>query len=236
MLFADFLTHCHHDAFPADHGAQAQSNRHRDLDPGRNKFGRAVEGVFIQLKRIHIGFDQAQTMILIDQAQGFSGQIHIVADIARGIRRYRVDRTETGHVNRDLPDQIGQGHSRHRCRLRFMEKRRDGRTRVGNRGLLSAQHNRLVIEHRGSFFRVSRKMCDFRGRNRVIQGIYRRHRADQDQHDQAHAFLTIIRTMSKTDAGAGQDQQQPDPERWRLIALGRFIQSRDFNQGLGQQQ
>ena len=48
--------------------------------------------------------------------------------------------------------------------------------------------------------------------HRAVERIGRRHRADQDQHDQPHALLTVIRAMEEADAGAGQDQQAADPE------------------------
>ena len=46
-----------------------------------------------------------------------------------------------------------------------------------------------------------------------IQRVSRGHRADQDQHDEAHAFLPVIRAVREAHAGAGQYQQSPDPGR-----------------------
>ncbi|MNC77161.1 hypothetical protein D3C75_1290530 [compost metagenome] len=46
MTFADFLTNGDHDAPPADHGAQPQSNSYHHLDPERNKAGGAVQIAF----------------------------------------------------------------------------------------------------------------------------------------------------------------------------------------------
>ncbi len=58
-------------------------------------------------------------------------------------------------------------------------------------------------------------MCP--GRNGVVQRISGRHGADQDQHDQTHALLSIVRAVGEADAGAGEDQQPADPERRRLV-------------------
>ena len=44
-----------------------------------------------------------------------------------------------------------------------------------------------------------------------IQGIRAWQNANEDEHDQAHAFLPVIGPMGETDAGAGQDQNTPDP-------------------------
>ena len=44
-------------------------------------------------------------------------------------------------------------------------------------------------------------------RHGAVQRIGRRHDADQDQHDQAHALLAVVRAVREADAGAGEDQQ-----------------------------
>ncbi len=61
-------------------------------------------------------------------------------------------------------------------------------------------------------------------RHGAVERVGRRHRADQDQHDQAHALLAVIRAMGEADTGAGEDQQAADPERRRLVALRRLIE------------
>ena len=43
VLLADLLAHGDDDALPAHHGAEAQSDGNRDLDPGGNVLGRVVE-------------------------------------------------------------------------------------------------------------------------------------------------------------------------------------------------
>ena len=63
----------------------------------------------------------------------------------------------------------------------------------------------------------------------AIERIGRRHGADQDQHDESHAFLAVVAAMKETHAGAGQDQQAANPERRRLVALRLFVQRRDLD-------
>ena len=43
MRLADLLADGDDDALPADHGAEAERDRDRDLHPGRDELGRAVE-------------------------------------------------------------------------------------------------------------------------------------------------------------------------------------------------
>ena len=64
------------------------------------------------------------------------------------------------------------------------------------------------------------------GRGREVERVGRRHDADQDQHDQAHALLAVVRAVGEAHAGAGQDQQAADPERRRRLAFGRLVERR----------
>ena len=72
-------------------------------------------------------------------------------------------------------------------------------------------------------------------RQRLVEGVGRRHGADQDQHNEAHALLPVIRAMGKADPGTGQDQQAADPQRRRRPSLGRLVQRRIADQQLRQQ-
>jgi len=51
------------------------------------------------------------------------------------------------------------------------------------------------------------------------EGIGQRHRADQDQHDQSHALLAIVRAVCKRHARAGQHENAANPPRRRMVAL-----------------
>ena len=53
--------------------------------------------------------------------------------------------------------------------------------------------------------------------------------ADENQHDQAHAFLSVVRAVEEADAGAGENQQAADVERRRLGAFGSLVKLRIFN-------
>ena len=49
-------------------------------------------------------------------------------------------------------------------------------------------------------------------RHRPIERIDRGHRADQDEHDQAHALLAVVRTVCERHAAARQDEERSDPQ------------------------
>ena len=61
----------------------------------------------------------------------------------------------------------------------------------------------------------------------AIQRVGRGHGADQDQHDEAHAFLAVVRSMREAHARAGQHQQSANPQGRRLVALGLLVERRD---------
>src|SRR4029077_8350452 len=69
----------------------------------------------------------------------------------------------------------------------------------------------------------------------MIQSVSRRNRADQDQHDQTHSLLTIVRSMEETDAGASEDQQATDIKRRRLGSFGGAIKLLIFDESLCQE-
>ena len=100
---------------------------------------------------------------------------------------------------------------------------RHGRTRITD----NAEAGALCGNHDGGGRRRLLKLLDLRGRQRAVERIGSRYSADQHQHDQAHAFLAVIRAVRKADAGAGRDQQATDPQRRRLIAFRGLVEEPD---------
>src|SRR5580698_7671613 len=70
----------------------------------------------------------------------------------------------------------------------------------------------------------------------VVERVGGGNGADQDQHDQAHAFLSIVRAVEKADAGAGEDEQAAYVERWRGFAFGSGVEFGIFDEGFGEQE
>ena len=64
------------------------------------------------------------------------------------------------------------------------------------------------------------KSCTSAGRDGAVEGVGGRNGAYEDEHDEAHALLTVVRAVREAHAGAGEHQQAADPERRRLVALG----------------
>ncbi len=82
--FADFFTHGHHDALPAHHGAQAEGDGHGDLHPQRNKACGIVDLLLEQLQ-LALGISvEIADLVLVHQANGFAGQVHVVTHVAYG--------------------------------------------------------------------------------------------------------------------------------------------------------
>ncbi len=61
-------------------------------------------------------------------------------------------------------------------------------------------------------------------RHRAVQRVGGRQRADEDQHDEAHALLAVIGAVEERHQAAGQDQQAANPGWRRLGGVGRRIQ------------
>src|ERR1700678_2627191 len=62
--------------------------------------------------------------------------------------------------------------------------------------------------------------------DRVVQRVGSRYRSDEDEHDEAHAFLSVVRSVRITDTAAGENQQKPNIERRRSTPLGSLIKAR----------
>ena len=58
----------------------------------------------------------------------------------------------------------------------------------------------------------------------MIHGVSGRQDADQDQHDQSHALLAVVRAVPEADAGAGQHQQAANPQRRRFVLFRGLVQ------------
>ena len=73
-------------------------------------------------------------------------------------------------------------------------------------------------------------------RQRAVQRIGGGHRADQDQHDEAHALLAVVRAMGEGDARAGEDEQAANPPGRRRLALRLLVKLGLAHDELHQQQ
>ncbi len=67
----------------------------------------------------------------------------------------------------------------------------------------------------------------------AVQRVRRRHRADENQHDEAHALLPVVGAVRKTHSGAGQHQQCANQQGRRRVAFGFPEQRGHRNERLG---
>ena len=80
------------------------------------------------------------------------------------------------------------------------------------------------------------KSCESLIGDGVVESVGGGDGADEDQHDEAHAFLSVIGAVEEADAGAGEDEQAADVERRRLGAFGSFVEFGIFDEGFGEQE
>jgi len=64
------------------------------------------------------------------------------------------------------------------------------------------------------------------GADGVVEGVGCGHSADQDEHDETHALLSVVRAVREADTAAGADEKTADPEGWRLVVFGGLIKLR----------
>ncbi|ESY84692.1 hypothetical protein X739_20835 [Mesorhizobium sp. LNHC220B00] len=198
---------------------------HRDLHPDRDELRRVVDGLVIVGHRLEIGGLHRQQLFLVDQFQRLADQIDVVAGVADQIGRHGVDGSVRLQLGRRVVDVALQSDGRlvapapgahgilHGC-LGIL------RIGDGDTGLHIFAQRGLHADRSGL---VGFEIVDV---GRAVERIGRRHHADQDQHDQAHALLAVIGAMREADAGAGEDQQRADPPGRRGIAFRRLVERR----------
>ena len=85
-LLADLLADGQDHALPADHGAQAQRYRYGDLHPQRDE-ARGVVDLLLEQLQLALGVSiEMADLALVHQANGFAGQVHVVAHVAHVAR------------------------------------------------------------------------------------------------------------------------------------------------------
>ena len=73
-------------------------------------------------------------------------------------------------------------------------------------------------------------------RHGTVERVGHRHGADEDQHDEAHALLAVVRAVGEGHPAAGEDQQAADPPRRRGVALGLLVERGVLDQCLEDQE
>ena len=81
-----------------------------------------------------------------------------------------------------------------------------------------------MVEHVGGFCGDGNEVLSLLKIDGVIDGVRSGNGADEDEHDQAHAFLTVVRAVEETYSRAREEQQAANPKWRRLGALGSFVE------------
>ncbi|MNF64671.1 hypothetical protein D3C84_464110 [compost metagenome] len=171
-------------------------------------------------------------VVLVHQANGFAGQVHVIAHVAHGFGRHLGQRAVALHFVADVTGQRGQCRDQFRRGLLAAHVIGECRTRIGEGESWRTLDQRLLghLGHGGEL------QCLIGGHG-AVQCIGHRQGADQNQHDQAHAFLAVVGAVGEGHAGAGQDQHPADPP-WRRAVAGRgLVQGAVLDEGAqGQEQ
>ena len=139
------------------------------------------------------------------EAKRFAGHVHVVADVGLLIGRNALVVAISLDVAFKIANQFAQGSHGGRPQL-------FGAQIVGELGARIAAHDRVLVhvrvDDRDGLFGSRDEVLNIVRADRMIQRIRRGHRADQNQHDQSHALLPVVRSVEEADAGAGEHQQQ----------------------------
>ena len=175
----------------------------------------------IQLQQVGVGLLASNCGVLADAPDRLGRQIHVVADVLHRLRGQPAERAVLLDLGPDVARQLA-------------ERRHDGRVDWCVRKIVAddaararATVRRAVCRDRASA-RVGRcreERLDGAVRHRAVERVGGRHHADQDQHDQPHAFLAVVRAVREADARARQDQDAANPQRRRRGALRLAVES-----------
>ena len=117
MLLADFFSDGHNDALPTDHRSHTQRQGHSHLDPDGDKFGGLIDlALVIGEDRILFG-GKGGVVILLHQADGFAGHIHVVAHVRLLVRGNRLEFLIECHFVIQVLNQLTEGQDRIRLQL-----------------------------------------------------------------------------------------------------------------------
>ncbi len=217
MRLADLLADRAHDALPADHRAQPQRDRHRDLHPQRDEL-RGVVDLLLERGHVRLRIRAELRAALLQNAQAFGGQIHVIANVANRGRRHLRERSIGFHLLTDVAHHRGNGRHHVLAKIFGSQELREHRARIGRRSGASARFEQRTLGH----------VCDgdelghLARWHGAIQRVSERHGADEDQHDEPHPLLPIVRAVREETPVQREHEQPANPPRRRVRVL-RFL-------------
>ncbi len=197
MRFANLLADRAHDALPADGRAETECLGDRDLDPQRDEVGQRLQlAAELGQRRLVLGIgNRAGLDQLVD---AFLDQIDVAAQPGTALGRQLADRLDLAQRRGDRA--VLEGEPRPCLRRSACRWSGSVTARRRPRSWLSCRWRRPTVPGPAGGLRGRNDRLDAVGRCTEVQRIRRRHHADQDQHDQAHALLAVVRAVREAHA------------------------------------
>ena len=85
VALANFFSHGDDDAFPSDHGAEAEGHGYGDFYPERNEARGVVDVLFVVGEDGGVLGGDLGLAAFLHEAQGFADQVHVVAEVAHAV-------------------------------------------------------------------------------------------------------------------------------------------------------
>jgi hypothetical protein len=238
VFLADFFANGDDDALPSHHGAEAEGESHSDLHPRGDELGSFVDLGFVVVEGGSLIFREESGPVLIGglgvglghNAERLAGDIHVIANVGLLVGGNALITAVGADVAFEVADELAQGG--HGGGLNFLGAEIVGEfgARVGTEDGLAVD---VSIDDRYGALRGGDEVLDVVRGHGVIEGVGGGHGADEDEHDEAHTLLAVVRSVEEADASAGEHQENADGEGGRGVVLGRGVELGIFDQGLG---
>ena len=102
-------------------------------------------------------------------------------------------------------------------------------------GSQNALRVHMPVEDVPGLLRSGDEVLNIVSGNSMVERVGGGHCADQNEHDKAHAFLSVVGAVRKADSGACQQQQGADGPWRRLVTFGCFVEGGVLDKPLGNQ-
>ena len=175
----------------------------------------AIDVLLVVLEHGRVRGRNLRLAALLHQPERFAHDIHVVAEVAHAIVGHLGQFLEERHLGADVVDQFAHGQHGVGGEVAGADVARDVVARIADHRI----GGNVMVEDVGRLLRDGDEVLRLLGGDGVVQRVRGGDRADQDQHDQPHALLSVVRAVRKADAGAGENQQRANPEWRRLGAL-----------------
>jgi len=230
MVLADFFADGDDDALPADHGAEAESDG--DFYPQRNEARGAVDVGFVVFEDGDIGGGELRLA---------ASCIMRSASLVRYMSLRKLRTWSLGTLARPLHWAISVPTALTSERMASMVLGLNSLVRMNSvtssRGIADGGAGiHILVEGLGCLLRHGDKVLALARCDGMVEGVGCGNRADEDEHDEAHALLSVVGAVEEADAGAGEDEEAANPEGRRLRPFGGFVELLFLDDGFHEQQ